>query len=226
MRPFIPAILLAATLSIPAWAQMMPPEPDQVVLELNAEEWAETETATVRIGVDAAFQGTQNAAVRDEVLKALARTSPETKWYLTRFDQVADPSGLERWRVAAEARMGEAKLAGLRQRAEQASRPGLKVNVVAIDFTPTLAEREAQYGKLRARIYEQVKEEVASLNKLYPDRKYRVRRIDVGNGTAQPMFRAQETLSRAPAPAAAQAADAMSVSEKLRVRASVILATE
>lgn len=203
----------------------MPPEPDQVVLELNTEEWAETETATVRIGIDAAFQGNQTGTVRDEVLKALAKTSPETKWHLTRFDQVADSSGLERWRVSAEARMGEAKLGGLRQRAEQASRPGLKVSVAAIDFTPTLAEREAQYGKLRIRIYEQVKDEVANLNKLYPDRKYRVRRLEIGNGTAQPMFRAQET-NMARASQAPMAGDAMSVSEKLRVRASVVLAAE
>lgn len=205
---------------------MMPPEPDQVVLELNAEEWAETETATVRIGVDAAFQGGQTATVRDEVLKALAKTSPDTKWHLTRFDQVADPSGLERWRVSAEARMGETKLAGLRQRAEQASRPGLKVNVAGIDFTPTLAEREAQYGKLRTRIYEQVKEEIANLNRLYPERKYRVRRLDIGNGTAEPRFRQDMNMARAAAAPPAPAQESMSVSEKLRVRASVVLATE
>lgn len=221
--------LLVATLCLAAttaFAQgMMPREPDHVTLDLSAEAWAETQTATVRAGIEAAFQGAQQQGVREQVLAALAKTAPDAKWFLTRFDQVSDGAGLERWRIAAEARLPEARLAGLRERAEQSSKPGLKLTITQIDFTPTLPEREATIAGLREQIYKDIRAELARLNALYPERKYRVRGIDFssGAGPVQPMPR----MAMASAPMEAkQAADAVAVSQKLFVRAGVTLAAE
>jgi len=228
-RLAIPATLLAFAIAgpvaSPATAQVMPREPDAVSLQLNAEEWVETETATVRATVEAAFQGGQSGAVREQVLAALAKTAPEGKWHLTSFDQLADPSGLERWRVVGEARLGEKQLGGIRQRADQASKPGLKVVIASVDFTPTLAEREAVAAKLREKLYADVKAELARLNAVFPDRKYRVRNLSIGTGAVemQPRFKTMQ------APAAASmsvAQDAVSVSQKLVINGSAVLATD
>lgn len=220
----VAALCLAATTAL---AQgMMPREPDHVTLELSAEAWAETQTATVSAGIEAAFQGAQQQGVREQVLAALAKTAPDAKWFLTRFDQVSDGAGLERWRIAAEARLPEAKLAGLRERAEQSSKPGLKLTITQIDFTPTLPEREATVAGLREQIYKDIRAELARLNVLYPERKYRVRGIDFssGAGPVQPMPRMAMAAS-APMEAK-QAADSVAVSQKLFVRAGVTLAAE
>jgi hypothetical protein len=222
----LPALVAALCLAAgTAFAQVQPPrEPDQVVLELNAEAWAETETATVRAQVEAAFPGAQSQSVRDQVLAALAKTAPDAKWFLTRFDQVNDGAGLERWRVSAETRLPEAKLAGIRTRADQASKPGLKLAIAQIDFTPTLPEREATLSKLREQLYAEVKAELARLNGLYADRKYRVRTIDFSNG-AGPVQPMQRMTMAASAPMD-KAQEAISVSQKLFVRAGVVLAAE
>ena len=221
----VPATLLAVLLAAPVQAQVLPREPDSVTLQLNAEQWVETETATVRATVEAAFHGGQSGAVRDQVLAALAKTAPDAKWHLTSFDQLADPSGLERWCVVGEARLGEKQLAGLRQRAEQSSRPGLKVAIASVDFTPTLDEREAIAAKLREKLYADVKAELTRLNATYPDRKYRVRNLSINTGSEmvpQPRFKAVQ----AAAPAMAVAQDAVSVSQKMVLNGSAVLATD
>lgn len=221
-----PAVLLACLVAGSVNAQVLPREPDSVTLQLSAEEWVETETATVRATVEAAFQGGQSGAVRDQVLAALARTAPEGKWHLTSFDQLADPSGLERWRVVGQARLGEKQLGGIRQRADQASKPGLKVAIASVDFTPTLAEREAVAAKLREKIYADVKAELARLNGVYPDRKYRVRNLSINPGPPIEMPRFRATAQAPAAAGMAVAQDAVSVSQKIVVNASAVLATD
>ena len=171
--------LLLATLPSLAFAQMPPPRPDdEITLTLHTEGFVETGTALVRIGFDTALEGTALSDMRDKLKQVLAGFANDADWRFTEFDRVVDPAGLERWRIAAEARLPEAALAGLADKAKAASRPGIQVRLAGIDFTPTVAEREAGYAKLRAEIYGEAEAELARLKSAMADRPYRIKRVN------------------------------------------------
>lgn len=203
------------------------PRDDQVVLELRAESWVETQTALVRASVDAAFGAGQGGDIRAQVLDALKKTSPEADWHLTAVDQIPDPAGLERWRVTAEARLKDGALSGIRDRAQGASRSGLKVQIDQVEYTPTVAEREATLAKLREQIYRDAKAELGRLNGLYDDAKWRPQRIDFlppGSVAENYAPRAAKTMQMAaPAMAADIGGGVMEVAQKLTLRAVVVL---
>ena len=82
-------------------AQVVPRQ-DEIMLEMSAEEWVETETATVVIAVDLAITAGNFGAARAEVERDLRTISAKAKWRLTRFNKLRDEAGYERWRVLAE----------------------------------------------------------------------------------------------------------------------------
>lgn len=182
--------LLAALLSIaPAAAQpIVPRQDDEVTLTLRAEAYVETATASVTVAFDTALEGAGMATMRDTLNKILAGLAADSSWRFTRFDRVVDPAGLERWRVAAEARLPESALAGLADKAKAASRPGIQVHLDSVDFSPTLAERETGYATLRAELYRQAEGELARLKSAVADRPYRIKRVSFqeDGGVPQP----------------------------------------
>lgn len=161
-------------LSAPALAQQTWKPDDRVTLELASEGYVETQTAAVTVAFDTAQDAIGLNDARERLRKILKDMVPNGEWRFTRLDRSFDPAGLERWRVQAEARLTEKDLAGLADKAKQQSKPGLQVRVAAIDFTPTLAEREAVLAKLRGEIYKDALAEVARLKAAVPGREYRV----------------------------------------------------
>lgn len=222
---FAAALLLAGA----AHAQTPPPEPDQIHLTLSVEDWVETETAKVTARVDAAMRGAEAGAARTEALNALNKSAKDAVWRITDFSRSQDASGLERFSITAEARLPEAQLGGLAERADDASRPGLKARILTVDFTPTRAEREAKLAELRKALYAKIKAEVEAANAVYDDRAYRVRLINLANG-GQPLPVPQPRMARMDmaeaAPQAAFVGGGASVSQKLVLAASVVLAAE
>jgi hypothetical protein len=176
---FVLTLLLALLPPIAGRAQApLPPRPDdEITLSLRAEGFVETGTARIIMGFDTALEAAGIATMRDRLKEVLGGVATDADWRFTRFDRVVDPAGLERWRVEAEARLPEAALGGLADKAKAASRPGLQVHLAGIDFTPTLEEREAGYAKLRADIYAQAEAELARLKAAVPDRPYRIKRV-------------------------------------------------
>lgn len=203
---------------------------DRVVLTLTAEDWVETETARVRVAVDSAMSAGEIARARGRILATLSGLAPDVDWHVTRFARSRDKAGLERWHLEAEARVPEPGLAGLHERAEEASRPGEQVRVLAIDFTPTMAERERVLAALRTSIYAQAKEELRRLNAVYGDRAFRVKTIDfMGLARPMPVHRREAMMEplmmeKATAEMAAAAPAPMGVAQRLQLRATVVLA--
>lgn len=224
------ALLTASAIALPAAAQPVMPiqQRDEIVLNLSAEGWVETKTARVVAVADVAIAAETRSAVRNRMIDALKKLSPEADWRISQFTRNQDPAGLERWRVTAEARLPEAALGGLDERAKQQSQPGLQLRIQAIQFTPTLEEREATLADLRDQIYEQAKAEADRVAKLWPERNFRVARIEIGGPVSRPMPRmAQEFNSvQAAAPADAGGGDAVSVAQKLTLQATVTLSPE
>lgn len=197
----LPVILIiAAALAVPAlavpvapaWAQQaggdgaettierQGPADDEVILELSVEDWVETRTATVRIGADLAVESGRFGAARQDLVTTLQGFGSGAEWRIVDFGKLGDDAGFERWRLVAEARVPEASLADLAGKTKDATRPGRALSVASIEYTPTLAEREAVLDRLRAQVYGRVAAEIAALNKAFPDRVFRVHSLQMG----------------------------------------------
>ena len=91
-----------------------------------------------------------------------------------------------------------------------------------IQFQPTLAEIEKVRLTLRDELYQKINDEMARLNKVYPQQGYSVHRIDFrglmsSNPEPQQMNRAKVMMAQAETPS-------LVVSNKLQVSADVIIA--
>ena len=223
--PVLTAALIAAPAAV---AQVIAPQPimDQVSLTLTQEDWVRTETARVVLVVDAAGNGGGGGSVRGEVLKAAAALADRADWKVVSFDRRQDEAGLDRWQAVLEARLAEAQLGGLDERAKKTSRPGLQLRVQEVDFTPTLAEMEAARGRLRTEIYRKVTDEPKAVNDTFPGRAFRVAHVNFEFGTGPvpvPMKRARTAQMSAAAPEMADAGGAMDVAQKVTLTAHVML---
>ena len=228
--PILPAILAAIISAAPALADDHPLlPPDTVQLSLSAEGWVEAGAARVRIAVDSALAGGEIGDLRAKLKDTLAKLVPNADWHITALDRSRDQAGLERWHLEAEARAPETALDGLYDRAKSASKPGEQVTVSDIDFTPSMAEREAVMADLRAKIYAAAKGELAKLASVYPDRNYRLRVLDFGPQGPMPMMK----LARPPAPGmmasaveSASSPSPIGVAEHVELSANIVLAAE
>jgi hypothetical protein len=184
----------------------------------------QTQTARTEMAVDASLPGSDAGKVRSDILAAVKLLAQGADWRFTAFDRNQDASGLEHWHAVIEARLPETQLGGLSDRAKQASKPGLQIQVQNVDFSPTLAEIEAAKAKLRTDMYKKVNEALAQLNQSEPDRKYRIMRIDFNGPIAtQPVPRMMKTMA-APAPES-DMSENIALSEKAQLRANVTFAT-
>ncbi len=201
---------------------------DQIVLTLAMEDHITTKNPLVHVSIDAAFQDSEQGKVRSEVLAALKKLDGNADWRLTNFNRRTDRSGLVQWSVQAEARMDADGLSGFEQRAQKASRGGFTIRLNNVDWTPTLAEREAGMADLRKKLYKAAMEERDMVNQVFGERSFRIGLVDfVGTGPLVQQTRAPKAeagMMRAVAMDASFAEQTgFSVSEKLRLKATVVL---
>ncbi len=235
-RPLILGALALLVLGLlamirPAAAQDVPPVMDEVVLTLMVEDWVETDTARVTVAVNATVMDQNAGNLRDEMLTAVGALAEgdDIEWRFTQFNRNQDRSGLERWSAQLEARLPEAQLGGINERAEAQSRPGLNLRIQNIDFSPTLEEFEAIRAELRARIYAEAMAELERLKRAVPDRDWRIATVDFVN-ELRPAMTAMRGMMRESAvfdmaeQAAAPSAGGLAVSQKIVQRASIRLA--
>lgn len=176
------ALLLLLALLIPTFASAgEEPKPDDVIgVNLTTEGWVQAKAARIMINVNAAVVGDKASGTRDAMLKAVSDLAPKTEWRLTSFSRGQDPTGLETWSAVFEARLPEADLGGIHQKAKAASKAGMQLSVAGIDFTPSLAEFEAVRAELRKNLMAQANKELEAINAAYPDRKFRISQINFG----------------------------------------------
>jgi len=148
----------------------------KIAMHFTARDWVETKTALVSVNIDAALTNRGMLALRTDLLNNLKSIAP-ARWHLTGFDRSKDASGLERVKVRAQARIDENQLNDLRARAKKLSRPGAQYKIATIAFQPTLEDMAATRKVLRERLYTDIKAELATLNKVYPDQNYVIHKI-------------------------------------------------
>jgi hypothetical protein len=224
MRPLVIALGLSFAAPLATAQTVINMRPDDTVnLSLKVEDWVQTQTVRTVIAVDAAFPGADAGKVRAEILSAAKKLAEGADWRFTRFDHNDDTSGLERWNAALEARLPEAQLSGLSDRAKQASKPGLQITFQQADFSPTLAETETAKAKLRADMYKKINEALAQLNQAEPDRKYRIMHVNLNDNAVavHPADNMMMAGAAAPRMKAAAEDQGFERSEKLQLSANV-----
>ncbi len=156
---------------------------DQITLNVIKEGWVTTKSARVYVHFDITQQQETAAQLKNQIMESLKKLAPEPDWHITSSRESKDRTGLNRWNVSAEARVAEKSISGLADRAEQAGRPGFKIRISQVDFSPSLAETQKLMGDLRSEIYAEARAEADRLNAALPGRKYRVWMVDfTGNG--------------------------------------------
>lgn len=171
-RRLLAAALLPLLLCAPAHAEEIRPE-DKVSYDVTVEDWVATKSARVSLAVYASVSAATSGTARDEMTKAVAAIA-KAEWKLTGFNRGQDNTGMERWTALFEARLPESSLGGLTEAAKKASKPGMQLSVAAIDFSPTLEEKESVRATLRTKIYKIAAEQLPQLNGTLPGRSFRI----------------------------------------------------
>lgn len=196
---------------------------NKITLQLSAEQWVTTKTALVTVGVNAAVSDAGIEKIQEEVLQKLKGISDQGDWHITSYQRSPTPSGLESLQLSAQARLPSNALANLRDKAKNLSKSGETFTIDDIQFIPSMSEMRDTNISLRNDIYQQVKEEIARIAKLYPEQKYFVHEVNfINNISPGPV--PQNAMLMQMRGAGAAAPSGLGVGDKLVLTATVTLA--
>ncbi len=201
---------------------------DQVVLNLTSEGWVTTDTAVVHVTAEAIQQSETANELKKLITSSLDKLSDKSEWHFTNFSQSRDKTGLNRWRADAQARLPETALSSLRDKAKEISRPGFRLSIGHVDFSPSLAEFEKARHNLRKQLYGRIKAELEMLNSASSDRNYRLKDAFFGQPHAQPVMRQERASKMRMSAVRADASQAgnVGVARKLSLTVSVTFGAE
>ncbi len=227
MRIFT-SILAAASLAvtIPVWADSDSSDSllNRVSLQLSSEQWVATKTALVTIGISASVPDAGLEKVQDNALEKLTKLSDKGEWHIVSFNRYLDQSGLENVQMRAQARLPAAALPNLRDRSKTLSKPGEAFTLDNIQFTPSEQELRDANILLRNNIYQQAKEELDRINKIYPDQKYYIHDVNfLSNVTLATM--PQVGIMAMNKSAGSNNANSLAVGDKMYLNATIVFAT-
>lgn len=193
---------------------------DQIVYQVQADNWVSTSSADVSITIDATLDKSGLSQMRQEMMNNCKKIA-DVEWHVTSFNRFQDPSGLEKINATVQGRVPEDKLSAVREQAKAVSRPGATYQISGIDFQPTLAEVQKVKANLREDLYQKINEEVARLNKLFPQQQYSVHQVDFLGALKldQP-----QAVNRAKVMSMEVSQASLVVSNKLTLTATVVIA--
>ncbi len=195
-------------------------QPGKVSLQLSAEKWATTKSAKVIVGINATLNDTQLTSIHSDILQKLKKIVPNADWHITEFNRNKNQSGLEQLMAAATARVPENELSNLRKNAKAVSKPGESYTIRTIEYSPSLKEIETVEANLRNEIYQEAKQELTRLNKVYPEEHFFLQDINFNGNLIVPKPQPASMMFAKVATSAA-----MSVSQKITLNAVVTLAS-
>lgn len=174
----------------------VPPPPSHIVsFQLQAEQWAKTDTARVIVSFNGTITDQDLVNLHKQVLEKLNVIYHSDEWHIITFSREQDKSGLEKIYLRAEIRLPEKALAKLRETAKKISKPGATFEIDAIHFSPSLVDIEKTKNSLRNEIYKSAKKELVDFNHIYPDQHYKLHRITFGGLQPLPLSRQERTVA-------------------------------
>lgn len=145
---------------------------NQITFPLAAEQWVNTTSAKVTVGINATLKEAQIAQLRTNTLKKLEQLLPKANWNITRFERTEDSSGLVKIQVDAETRVPEASISAVQEQAKKLSTEGETYRILNVDFSPDLTEISQAKSTLRAKLFKDATDELNRLNAATSGPKY------------------------------------------------------
>lgn len=229
MRQVVQKLALMVVTPFAFAENALPPPPPQLVLDkidfqLSAKQWVTTKTALLGVNINVTLNNADLVKARSDIMERLNKIA-KGDWHLVQFDRSQDSSGLEKLFVQAQARVGQEVLTDIYQNAKTVSLPGAQYEISSVDFKPSFEETQIALTQIRQRLYQQVNNELARINKAYPTQNYSVSNLVFvdGNNPPQPRpYQAKEMNTMLAV--AAPAAPALTVSNELILTAIVEVA--
>lgn len=201
---------------------------NKVSLQFTAELWVTTQTALVNVSINAAVADQNIGNLQNEVLQKLKSLVDSNEWHIVSFERQQQQSGLESIQITAQARLPQTNLSNLRDKAKTLSKPGETLTIDSVDFVPSEDELRQANITLRNNIYQQIKTEIDSLNKIYLDQKFYIHNIDFLLNAPGPLQRNAVYMKAAGANALGSeehAAAPLNVGNKVELGARVVIAS-
>ena len=194
---------------------------DTVVFQLSAKQWVSTQTALLNVSIHATLSNADLVKARADIMDKLAKIAAGD-WHLTQFDRSQDSSGLQTLYVQAQARVPQNKLTSVYQTAKAVSKPGSSYDIAEIAFKPSLEEVQQVRAQLRERLYQQARDELSRLNKVYSGQNYSVNTLNFfEEGESVPVSQKMATVNAVVMSAASAPAPNLTVSNELVMTATV-----
>lgn len=149
---------------------------DKVLFQTSAKQWVTTQTALLNVSVNVSLNNADLVKARADLMTRLNKIA-SGEWHLLQFDRSQDSSGLEKLYVQAQARVNQSALTDVYQHAKSVSVPGANYEITGIEFKPSTEETQAIRAKVREQLYQKVNEEMARINKAYPEQHYTVNNL-------------------------------------------------
>lgn len=198
---------------------------DKIFFQMSSKQWVTTQTALLSVSINVTLNSADLVKARADIMDRLAKIA-KGEWHLIEFNRSQDSSGLEKLYVLAQARVDQSALTAIYQNAKSVSLPGAKYEISGVEFKPSLEETQLVKEKIRTQLYQQVNDEIARVNKVYPLQNYSVSSLVFveGEGVSEPRpYKAREMNAVAMASVAAPAP--LSVSNELVLTAIVEVAS-
>lgn len=200
---------------------------NKVTYQVVEKGWATSQTAKVTVAMDASLNQAKLDHIHQDLQSKLDSIAKGANWHITTFQRVRNDSGLEQIHAQAQTRLNTANLSNVRVSAKKISTPGEKFTIQSIDYSPSTMDIQAVHASLRARIYQQAKTELASLNKLYANQLYYLHQIDFNTVIAAPRPQMMMATATRAAPGSADDTDNnLPTSEQITETATVVLASK
>ena len=200
---------------------------DKVSLTLSSERWVKTNTAKVKVSINATLTNLSLVQMRRQILENLNKIA-KADWHITQFNRSQDTSGLEKLFVSAEARVNQSVLSNVNIQAEKSSKPGIKYKINNIDFTPSELDVQKVKKLVRQDIYKKITSEISQLNTIYSKQQYSLYRVMFvlpGNNYAQNQKLQRYAKKNVAFALAPSYAGEISVSNKVKMFALVSIAS-
>lgn len=159
---------------------------DTVGFQIASKQWVTTQTAVLTVNINATLNNADLVKARSDIMERLGKIA-KGEWHLIQFDRSQDSSGLEKLYVQAQARVPQSVLTNVYQNAKSVSKPGAHYEIGTIDFKPSLEEVQQVRVQLRERLYAQVNDELARINKVYSGQNYSLNNLVFNEGDQGPL---------------------------------------
>lgn len=201
---------------------------NQVSMNFTADNWVNSDTSLVSVAISASVPEAEVDKVTDTIKIKLAKASGKKNWRLVNLTRNESDSGLIALSGQASARLNNNELGALQAQLKSLNKPGEKYVIANIDHQPDQATMNKSQSELRVKLYNEINEELKSLNVALSDKQsspYQIHKISFNNinSTIQPVmiYKAAAVRDGAMQDSSNRDADDASISGKISMSAYV-----